>query len=195
MQTKNIELKSANLPKLLSDLTHSNQFLKLFSMFLFCVTLLSLATTFLLVAKPLTVITLAADGKTMAQTELPKLEDEIKAAITHYLDLRYKWTPQTVKSQLAGAQKMIHSSAIKAYQVAADNLVKFSVEKQVSQRIYANDIRVDLEKKTALIVGDRISAIQGMNAAGNLRLELSFEYGQRSSENPWGVYFLAEREH
>jgi hypothetical protein len=33
-----------------------------------------------------------------------------------------------------------------------------------------------------------VAAIQGLKAAGNLRLELSFEGGTRTKENPWGLY-------
>jgi hypothetical protein len=38
-----------------------------------------------------------------------------------------------------------------------------------------------------------VTTIQGLKAAGSLRLELSFESGSRAKENPWGLY-IKERE-
>jgi hypothetical protein len=47
---------------------------------------------------------------------------------------------------------------------------------------------------TALITGDRVTSIQGLKAAGNLKLQLTFESGQRTKENPWGIYITKEKE-
>jgi hypothetical protein len=33
-----------------------------------------------------------------------------------------------------------------------------------------------------------------MMAAGPLKVELTFENGDRTKENPWGVYFVKEKE-
>ena len=71
---------------------------------------------------------------------------------------------------------------------------KFSLEKQVSQRIYVSSIKVNLENSSAIITGDRITAIQGMKAAGDLKLQLNFENGARTIDNPWGIYITKERE-
>lgn len=74
------------------------------------------------------------------------------------------------------------------------NVVRFSSERMVSQRVYPGEIQVDLKKGLATISGDRITSIQGLKAAGDLKLELSYESGPRTTLNPWGVYISKERE-
>jgi hypothetical protein len=39
-----------------------------------------------------------------------------------------------------------------------------------------------------------VTSIQGLKAAGNLKLELTFESGSRTEGNPWGLYISKERE-
>ncbi|MGE3263190.1 MAG: hypothetical protein AB7K68_15525 [Bacteriovoracia bacterium] len=78
--------------------------------------------------------------------------------------------------------------------VSMQNVIRFSVDKIVAQRAYPVEIRVDLKKGIAVIEGDRITSIQGLKAAGDLRLELGFESGPRTEQNPWGVYVSKEKE-
>ncbi len=95
---------------------------------------------------------------------------------------------------LQAAAVFIPPSSQKAYQAATANVAKFAIEKGVLQRAYVNDVAVNLEKKTAKVTGDRVTAIQGLKAAGDLKLELSFESGPRTRENPWGIYITKEKE-
>lgn len=99
-----------------------------------------------------------------------------------------------MKQRLLESEAFVLPGNRRAFQSAAANVIRFSTEKLVSQRVYAEKIDVSLEKKTALISGDRVTLIQGLKAAGNLRLELSFESGPRTRENPWGIYITKERE-
>ena len=99
MNTK-IKLEAAKLPKALSDLIHSNQFLKLFSIFSVAVSALSLILNLTMMNRAPVILTLAADAKQLEQRDIPKPEDEIKAAIKRYIELRYKWEPNSVKDKL-----------------------------------------------------------------------------------------------
>lgn len=45
-----------------------------------------------------------------------------------------------------------------------------------------------------MIVGDRITSIQSLKAAGDLKLELGFESGPRTFVNPWWVFISKEKE-
>jgi hypothetical protein len=191
---KKIETSSATLPKILSELTHSNQFLKLFSVFCLLVTTLALGTTAILVTKDPLVLSLSPKGEKLENSTIPKPEDEIKTAISFYLDKRYKWEPSSAKKNITSAEAFVLPTSLKVFQSGIANVVKFSIERNVSQRIYTDTIEVALDKKTALITGDRVTSIQGIKAAGNLRLELSIEFGPRTVENPWGVYITKERE-
>ncbi len=193
MQTQ-IKLRELKLPKILGDLAHSNQFLKLFSVSSLITNFLSLIIIFVLATRSPVVLSFNSDANLLEKAPMPKPEMEVRAAIKHYLELRYQWSPENVKDKLALAQTMIQPSAMKAYLGAAQNVVHFSLEKQVSQRVYGTDFVVDLERKTVRIVGDRITSIQNLKANGDLKLELSFEYGQRTQQNPWGVFISKEKE-
>lgn len=194
METK-IQMKSANFPKILAQLTHSNQFLKVFSVSAMGLCIVSLFAVVLLGTRDPVVLTLAPSAAVMSQVEKPKPEDEIKMAIRAYIEKRYKWEPTNVVGRLKEAEAFVASGSMNAYRSAAVNVARFSTEKLVSQRVYAADgLKVDLAKKTVSISGDRITSIQGMKAAGDLRLELSFDSGPRTDSNPWGVYITKEKE-
>lgn len=193
MQTK-IQIKSLKLPKLLGDLTHSNQFLKMFSISASVLTAICMVLVLLLTMHQPIVLTLNTNAKPVDQVSPPNIEQEVQAALKHYIELRYQWTPENVKQKLAEAQAMIQSSAMKAYLGAVTNIVRFSTEKQVSQRVYPGNPVVDLNRQIVSISGDRITAIQSLKAAGDLKLELGFDFGPRTKENPWGIYVTKEKE-
>ena len=190
----NIQFTTARLPKVLGALSHSNQFLKLFSVATLVLSLLSITLVYVTGMRPPLILTFNTQGQSVNVAELPRPEDLIRAAIQQYIAYRYKWNPADVKQNLKTAEVFVHPSALSAYQAAVGNITKFSIEKAVSQRIYSEKIEVSLERKVVVVTGDRITAIQGIKAAGPLRLELAFENGPRTRENPWGLYITKERE-
>jgi hypothetical protein len=179
---------------MIGDLTHSNQFLKLFALISIGITAIVVIALAIIVTKPPIILTLAPSGIILEKTELPSPENEIKFAVKTYLENRYNWEPNSVAAKLKLTEGFILPPSIKAFQTSIANIIHFSSEKQVSQKIYPNDFKINLNQKTVLITGDRVTAIQGMKAVGNLRLELSFESGTRTKENPWGIYITKERE-
>ena len=191
---ESIHLKASKMPRILGDLMHSNQFLKLFSLFALLITAFSLIVVFAAVTKTPTVLPLAIDGSLIDKTALLKAEDQIEKAVRRYLDLRYRWEPKTVQQKIKEAKSFILPSAMKAFDVATGSIVKFSTEKQVSQRVYPERIMINVEDQTVSILGDRLPDFQGLRAAGILKLTLFFESGPRTVENPWGIYFTKERE-
>jgi hypothetical protein len=191
---KIIQLKNTRLPRMIGDLTHSNQFLKLFALISIGITAIVVIALAIIVTKPPIILTLAPSGIILEKTELPSPENEIKFAVKTYLENRYNWEPNSVAAKLKLTEGFILPPSIKAFQTSIANIIHFSSEKQVSQKIYPNDFKINLNQKTVLITGDRVTAIQGMKAVGNLRLELSFESGTRTKENPWGIYITKERE-
>lgn len=191
---KFIKLKSTELPRKVGELVHSNQFLKLFSLSALGLAGLMLIAVLVMATKDPTVITLNVDGASLEKTALPKAEDQIREGIKRYLEKRYQWEPENVIKKLKESEEFITPKALRAFQGAVANVAKFSVDKVVSQMVYPNEIKVDLKSQTALITGDRVTSIQGLKAAGNLKLELTFENGPRTKENPWGLYISKERE-
>ena len=193
-EPKPIGLKNAQLPKMIGQLMHSNQFLKAFSISCLVIVFMVLGVILVMATKEPMVITLGPDGKGIERTVLPKAEDQIREGIKRYLEKRYQWEPENVIQKLKESEKFITPQALKAFQGAIGNVAKFSTEKIVSQRIYPNNIEVNLAKNIAFITGDRVTSIQGLKAAGNLKLELTFESGPRTEGNPWGIYISKERE-
>lgn len=191
---KTIQLNAAKVPRMIGDLVHSNQFLKVFSVSALSVALLTLMVLTMTVSRPPVIFTLAANGQSIDTTEPAKAEDQIRAAITQYLDLRYKWTPQNVKQRLTGARAFVLAKNAKAFDTATANVAKFASEKAVSQKIYPDKIEVDLKQATISVSGDRVTSIQGLKAAGDLKLQLTFASGERTKTNPWGLYITKERE-
>lgn len=191
---ESIQLKIRKLPKALAELSHSNQFLKIsaFSAYLICGFLITLL--FYQAIKPTAVLTLAPDGSFYQEAPRPDPKIEIERAVREYMKYRYNWTPKTVADQVTKAGSFILPSTKKTYESSMQNVVRFSAEKIVAQRAYPFEIQVDLKKNIVVLRGDRITTIQGLKAAGDLRLELTFESGPRTNENPWGVYISKEKE-
>ena len=182
-----IQLKNSNLPKMLGELMHSNQFLKFFAIVTLFMAALSMIVVLTVVSKPPTVLTLLSDGSAVDKTSLPKPEDQIDKAVRRYLDLRYRWEPKSVQAKIKQSESFILPNAVKAFEASTAPIVKFSTEKLVSQKIYADHVFVNLENKSASITGDRLTDIQGMRATGALKLTLFFENGPMGN-----LYFKGE---
>lgn len=193
MESK-LKIKTAALPKMLADLSHSNQFLKVFSLASIGLCFFIVLFAVIVGSKEPLVLTLSPSALELERNKPPKPEDEIQEAVRAYIERRYKWDPSNVVKRLQDAEAFVFPTAMKAYQAAVVTIVRFSTEKQVSQKVYPEKMSVNLDKKTVSISGDRITAIQGIKAAGDLRLELTFESGPRTRSNPWGVYVTKEKE-
>ena len=191
---ESIKLRLRKLPRALGELSHSNQFLKMSTFAALSICGLLVLLLFYEATKPSRVITLAPDGSSYQVATKRDPTIEIERAVREYLKYRYNWTPKTVSAQVGRAGDFILSSTKRAFNSSMQAVVRFSMDKIVAQRIYPLEIRVDLKKGIALIQGDRITSIQGLKAAGDLLLELSFESGPRTEQNPWGVYISKEKE-
>lgn len=191
---KSTKLQLPKFTKAFGELAHSNQFLKISVLVSYGVSLLMVMLALFLGHRDPVVLAMAPNAAFYNLAPLPKPEDEIIQAVRAYVDLRYKWEPKTVAASLRQAEAFILPQSRKAFEAATGEVIKFAAEKIVLQRAYPAQIVVDLEKKLALVIGDRITAIQGLKAAGDLQLELSFESGPRTRENPWGIYFVREKE-
>jgi hypothetical protein len=174
-------LKNTNVPRMLGSLIHKNELLKFFAVALLLMSIIIGTVLTQIVSKPPVVIPLTGSGDILGDGSMPKPESEIKRAINAYLELRYKWEPKTVES-------------LKAYRTQIANVARFSKEKLVTQKIYPSDLSVDLDGHKVRVVGDRITSVQGLKASGDLILELEYQGGDRTKNNPWGVYITKEKE-
>lgn len=191
---ESLQLKIRKLPKALGELSHSNQFLKIstFSLLVLCGVMVMLL--FYQTTKSPVVLSISPDGSVYKEAAKPDPKVEIERAVREYLKYRYNWTPKTVAANVDQARAFILPSTSKVFDSSMQNVVRFSSERSVAQRVYPVDINLDLKKGIVIITGDRITSIQGLKVAGDLKLELGFESGPRVAKNPWGVYINGEKE-
>lgn len=192
---ESMQLRLRKLPKALAELSHSNQFLKISTFSLFAICGLLVMVLFYQATKAPVVLSLAQDGSVYMNAPKPDPKIEIERAVREYLKYRYNWTPKTVAAQVEQSRPFIQPATLKIFDSAMKNVVRFSTERIVTQRIYPVDVEVDMKKGIVMILGDRITSIQGLKAAGDLKLELGFESGPRTDRNPWGIYVFKEKEY
>lgn len=191
---ENIKLKIRKFPKALAELSHSNQFLKISTLSAYGLCAFMMMVIFYQATKPARVLTLAPDASIYKKISKPDPKVEIERAIKEYIKHRYNWNPKTISEQIDKASIFILPSIKKKFNEAMKGVIRFSTEKMVEQRAYPYEIKVDKKKKIVLIAGDRITSIQGIKAAGDLHLELAFDFGPRTEINPWGIFVKKEVE-
>jgi hypothetical protein len=189
-----LKLQPVNLPKALGSLIHSNQFLKNAVFFSYFLSILLVVTLIWQTRKSPEMFAFDLNAVPVELVPPPSPESEVIEAVKFYIDHRYKWEPKTVVQSLQSAESFILPQSRKAYEVAVANVSKFSIEKSVSQRAYVTGVTVDLDKQVALVSGDRITNVQGLRAAGDLKIELNFDNGPHSKGNPWGIYITKEKD-
>lgn len=189
-----VDFKPSTFPKMLAELSHSNQFLKVFSLCTLALSItLAMATTLAFSRKPV-VIALTPKGSVFQRAEMPNPDLEVRAAVQAYIEKRYNWDKDTVDKNLELAKIFVAQSQLQNFSQGVANVRKFSKERAVSQRAYAFNVAVDHKRSLVLVTGDRITEIQGVKAAGALNLTLGFQGGPRIPDNPWGVYITKEVE-
>ena len=107
MQSKVQRLQNARLPKMLGELTHSNQFLKVFSILSLVLVFMGLGAIMVLATKEPLILTLGPDGKALERQLLPKAEIQISEAIKSYLDKRYAWEPSNVGTKFKESEEFL----------------------------------------------------------------------------------------
>lgn len=187
------ELRSAKFPRMMSNLLHSNQFLKMFSFYSLSLAVITLIGLIIAVNKGPEVITLSADGSVIQKAD-PKYELFVESALRKYVERRYKWEPDNVIERLKASKDFILPNTHKVFEESVSKVARFSKEKLASQKIFIDQVKVNLSSKTALVTGTRVTSIQNLPAAGDMRLELSFDSGPHSTSNPWGIYVTKEKE-
>lgn len=188
------KLKTYSVPKMMGDILHSNQFLKVFSILSLILTFLSIIMTYISFNRGPIVLAFNPEAKILNESALPSVESAIREAVNSYISLRYNWNPKNIKDKFKNATQFILPKNVKGFEDAMNDIKRFSLEKEVSQKVYLENIQVNLKDSSVSISGDRITSIQGMKAAGDLKILLLFENGPRTKENPWGIYVIKEKE-
>ena len=121
------------------------------------------------------------------------LEAEAKRVITAYLQSRHTWEPATVQTSIGKASRFVDESFRRSFLQANDTQIKIAQEKKITQKFYVSKFDLDLEKETAAVKGDRILTIDGFRAVNTLSFKLSLRMGERTEQNPEGVYIISEQ--
>ena len=121
------------------------------------------------------------------------LERESKRVVTAYLEMRHNWDSGTIQNSIGAASRFVDSSFRKAFLQANASQIKIATEKRISQRFYVRQVNVDLQKGVAGVSGDRILTVDGFKAVSSLSFNLKIRLGDRTEQNPEGVYITSEQ--
>jgi hypothetical protein len=149
---------------------------------------LALRNTPVLVLDPETSLILfpkAPDGKA--------LERELIRLLKKYLTIRHNWDPVTIEDQSKKASFFVASEFREKYLLSSQEQIRLSKEKQVAQRLFTDDPDIDIKNKKATVRAERILIINGIRASQPMLFELSFDYGERTANNPEGIYITGEK--
>lgn len=183
-----------NFPIVWGDLAYQNQWLRRIAIMAIGLALLStLIVAVLLKRKPQIVVIDSQAYVVSIQGSAP-LENEIEKATRRYLELRYVWQPDNQSSQLSSAKSFVAPQSLRAFEKTSADLVTFSKGKNVAQRVYPTSIHLNAKESRVEVVADRFTEIQGLKAATVLRVNLIYQTGPRTSDNPWGIYIIKEEE-
>lgn len=155
----------------------------------------SCALWILAIRKPILIALGTSESRvlTLSQPSADILKTELDRVIRRYADVHYTWDSTTVEKAHAEAAHYVGADFIKGFQAANVEQVKIAKEKKLSQRVFITDLVVDANTSTAKLTMDRILMIEGLRAATNIVLEIKFEYGPRTVDNPEGVYITSEK--
>jgi len=194
MNLVKVSFKPQTFPKMLADLSHSNQFLKIFAVGSLGLSLGLMLLVFVAFSRGPVVIALTPAAGVLQKVDMPEPEVEVRSAVRAYVERRYNWDKDSIDRNLDSAKAFVSSQFVHAFVQGVSNVKKFSKEKSVSQRAYPTSLAVDFKRGVVSVTGDRISEIQGIRAAGPLNIELTFQSGPRTPANPWGIYIVKETE-
>lgn len=179
----------------MAKLLHQNHVLKLLTLGAYGVCALCLIYSVTLTSRGPVIVPLDKVGSRIAVNDSTAWTEEVvEEAVKEYLNHRYCWNPKNQSAQMNTTKKFISDGSRSAFDRVANELLQFSKDKAVSQRVYATSVQIDTEQNVATVVADRFNEIQGLKAASVLNVKLHFERGKPSLENPWGFYVTKEEE-
>lgn len=122
-----------------------------------------------------------------------QLMREIIRAITNYLKTRHNWDWNSVEAKTKAASFYVASNYREKYLVATAEQIRVSKEKEIAQKFFPDEPKLNMKAKTAKVRADRILIVSGVRAAQALDLEIGFALGERTADNPEGIYITSER--
>lgn len=118
---------------------------------------------------------------------------EIVRAITNYLKTRHNWDWNSVETKTKAASFYVASNYREKYLVATAEQIRVSKEKEIAQKFFPDEPKLNMKAKTAKVRADRILIVSGVRATQALDLEIGFALGDRTADNPEGIYITSEK--
>ena len=173
-----------------------NRFLKYLLLVLSGLTTILLISVCVLALRSTPVVLLSPETSVLLIPRAPdgkSLERELIRIIKEYLEKRHNWTFSNIEMQVKGAQRLVASEFREKFLISLQEQIRLAKEKEVSQRLYPDEPKIDLKRKTAVIASERILIINGIRASAAMTFELGFNFGDRTTDNPEGIYITSEK--
>ena len=157
---------------------------------------LIISLTVLTTRKPLLVSINNLQTKLLKASEkIPQdfITQEISHAITRFIQLRHNWNDKNIDSQLKKSAQFIATQfKAKFFRANLEN-IKTAKTKKITQKFYiSKEVKIDPLKKEARVTGDRILIVEGLRATQPMTFRINYRFGERTSQNPEGVYVAEE---
>lgn len=173
-----------------------NRFLKYLLLVLSGLTTLLLVSVCVLALKSTPVLLLTPEASVLLMPKAPDgkaLERELIRIIKDYLTKRHNWTFSNIESQAKEAQRLIAPEFREKFLIGLQEQIRLAKDKEVSQRLYPDDPKIDFKAKTAVVAAERVLIINGIRAGQAMTFELGFIFGERTEANPEGIYITSEK--
>ncbi len=133
-------------------------------------------------------------NKINASKSIPEnlIKKEITNTITRFIKLRHNWNDKTIEINLKKSTQLIaHQFKAKFFKANKEN-IKTAKSKKITQKFYLSEIKIDFKKKEVQVTGDRILIVEGLRATQPMTFKLKYTFGDRTLENPEGIYITHE---
>jgi hypothetical protein len=173
-----------------------NKLLKGLVAFLCALVLIQSIVLMILSLRKLPVIAVSSSESKILTITPPKeeiLKEEIRRTITEYVINHYNWDWQKIDESFAKAARLVDPDFQKSFNEANLNQAKLAKEKKISQKFYLDELKFDPKASKAILRGNRIIQVEGLNAVSPLDLEIEFHLGNRSESNPEGIFIVGEK--
>ena len=173
-----------------------NRFLKYLLLVLTGLTTLLLVAVCVLALKSTPVVLLSPETSVLLMPKAPDgktLERELIRIIKDYLTKRHNWTFSNIETRAKEAQRLVAPEFRERFLISLQEQIRLAKDKEVSQRLFPDEPKIDFKAKTAVVAAERVLIINGIRASAAMTFELGFNFGERTETNPEGIYVTSEK--
>lgn len=177
------------------DAEAQNNILKyLLLLFTFISTAELIVICVLVFKKPL-IISVTSQATTMIEQVDPDTDAilrEIGRAIKKYLRNRHNWDWNNIEEKMKSGAQYVAPDFREKFLIRSQEQIRIAKEKQVTQKLFAEEPVVDQKEKRAVVKTERVLIVSGIRAAQEMVFEIAYTLGARTNANPEGVYVTSD---